>query len=335
VDITEFGKNYKMNYIIITSINQITKAVIDFSNQSNFHVIVVGDKKSIPYEYNNVTYLKIEDQNNLNYDSVKTTPYNHYSRKNIGYLYAIKNNADLIYDTDDDTFPYENWGIRNFICETVIDGSLNINPYKLFSDKKIWPRGLDIRHINKNENYRKININSKIGVWQGVIDGDSDFDAIYRLTIDKHIVFDKNEDVAINKECYAPFNTQSTLWNKDVYPLLYIPISVDFRFTDILRGYVAQKIMWNYGYKLGFHSANTYQIRNQHDYYKDFLGEISMYKSLPKLLKILKDCELQNKSIYDDLFCVYELLHKHNIVKFEELKNINNWIKDLKNIIRF
>ena len=319
-----------MNYIIITSINEITKAVIDFSKQSNFHVVVIGDKKSIPYNHENVTYLNIEDQDNLSYESIRTTPYNHYSRKNIGYLYAIKNGADHIYDTDDDTMPYENWAIRDFKCSNIVDGSININPYKLFTDKKIWPRGLDLSFINKKESYNKYSLDSKIGVWQGVIDGDSDFDAIYRLTIDEHIIFDKNDDIAINSECYAPFNTQSTLWNKNLYPLLYIPISVDFRFTDILRGYVAQKIMWNHGYKLGFHSANTYQIRNQHNYYADFLGELSMYTQLPKLIDTLKNFKLKKKSIFYDLFDIYLALYEIKIVDYQELENLNNWIADIK-----
>ena len=35
---------------------------------------------------------------------------NHYIRKNIGYLYALENDASMILDTDDDNFPYpEKW----------------------------------------------------------------------------------------------------------------------------------------------------------------------------------------------------------------------------------
>ena len=40
---------------------------------------------------------------------------------------------------------------------------------------------------NKIKNYQFNKDNKNIGVWQGVIDGDSDFDAIYRLTVDEHI----------------------------------------------------------------------------------------------------------------------------------------------------
>ncbi len=49
-----------MNYIIITSINNITEAVEKFSRLNEWKVVIVGDKKSIPYTYTNVEFLSIE-----------------------------------------------------------------------------------------------------------------------------------------------------------------------------------------------------------------------------------------------------------------------------------
>jgi hypothetical protein len=318
-----------MKYIIITSINDITDAIIKFSKRNDWHVVVVGDTKSRAYTYPNVTYLSIETQLGLAYDIVSSTPVNHYSRKNIGYLYAIKNGATSIYDTDDDTFPYDNWAERPFECNTVIGGSKFINPYKFYTDEHAWPRGIDIAYIRNEDVYVKTNHSSSIGVWQGVIDGDSDFDAIYRLTINKPITFRSDNDVVVANNCYAPFNTQSTLWNPVFYALLYIPISVDFRFTDILRGYISQRIMWEYGYNVGFHSPNTYQIRNEHDYYKDFLGEITMYKSVPAVIRLLDEISLEGASIESDLVNVYTRLYSLGVVMECELCNLNNWISDL------
>lgn len=321
-----------MNYIIITSINGITEAIEKFSSIDNWKVIVVGDKKSCPYTHTNVEFLTIEDQLKLTFKSIDTTPFNHYSRKNIGYLYAMSKGASHIYDTDDDTIPYNNWYLKEFNCETEIGGDLYINPFKLFTDDNVWPRGFHLSYINKNIQYNKKQQNCKIGIWQGLINGDSDFDAIYRLTINKHINFYNNSDIAISKGSYAPFNTQSTLWNKDLYALMYIPNTVDFRFTDILRGYISQRIMWEYGYRLGFHSPNTFQIRNAHDYYVDFLGEISMYKNIPKVVDILNSINLSGETIIDNLLLIYELLCDNNIVDSKELVNLLNWIDDISNL---
>lgn len=318
-----------MNYIVITSINGVTEAIEKFSTINNWKVIVVGDKKSYLYTHTNVEFLTVEDQLELGFKSLDTTPFNHYSRKNLGYLYAMSKEANHIYDTDDDTIPYANWNLRDFTCNTKVDGDLCINPFNLFTDQKVWPRGLDLSYINKQKKYNVKHENSKIGVWQGVIDGDSDFDAIYRLTIDKHVTFDSNPDICVFKGCYAPFNTQSTLWNKQFYPLMYIPTTVDFRFTDILRGYVAQRIMWDHDHVLGFHSPNTYQIRNVHDYYTDFLGEISMYKNVPKVIKVLNSLDFSKKTILESLFLTYDSLYNNNIVEHAELINLSNWIEDI------
>lgn len=322
----------KKNCIVITSINDVTEAVKTYSQIDGWEVIVVADKKSAKYSHENVEFLSIQDQLELPFNTVISTPFNHYSRKNIGYLHAIKKGVNMIYDTDDDTIPTPQWNSRDFICDTVIGGDSMINPYALFSDKKIWPRGFNLSLINKRVDYTQTSRNSKIGVWQGLINGDSDFDAIYRLTVNEHIVFNEDRDIAIHPECFAPFNTQSTLWNKELFPLLYIPQSVDFRFTDILRGFVAQKIMWNFDFLLGFHHPNTYQVRNEHDYYLDFLGEISMYKNTPIVIQCLNDLDLTGNSIDECLFKVYTSLYNKNIVEEREMLNLSNWILDIKNM---
>lgn len=321
-----------MNYIVITSINGVTEAIEKFSELSGWKVIVVADLKSKPYEYDNVKFLTVEEQANLGFQTTSTTPFNHYSRKNIGYLYAMSQGAEYIYDTDDDTIPYDGWKLKDFICDTIISGDKYINPFSFFTKQNVWPRGFHLPYITKQKMYTKTKQAFNIGVWQGVIDDDSDFDAIYRLTVNEHVKFDKAEDIAIAEGSYSPFNTQSTLWNKDVYSLMYVPISVDFRFTDILRGYIAQRIMWDHGYRLGFHSPNTYQVRNAHDYFKDFLGELSMYKSIPKVVEILDSLDLSSKTISESLLLVYGALCSNNIVEDTELVNLSNWIEDINTI---
>lgn len=321
-----------MNYIVVTSINGVTEAIKKFSKIDDWKVVVVGDLKSVTYQHENVKFLTVQEQQDLGFNIFNTTPYNHYSRKNIGYIYSIGQGAEYVYDTDDDTIPYKNWGIKDFKCDKAILGDKYINPFSFFTDQNVWPRGYHLPYINKIQQYTKEDGDYNVGVWQGIIDGDSDFDAIYRLIINKHIKFNDHEDIVISPNSYSPFNTQSTLWNKKLYSLMYIPITVDFRFTDILRGYIAQRIMWDHGYRLGFHSPNTYQIRNAHDYYKDFLGEISMYQNIPKVVELLDQIKLPNDSIEKDLLLIYSSLENKNIVSKLEIENLNNWIKDINSL---
>ncbi|KIH51862.1 hypothetical protein ANCDUO_18043, partial [Ancylostoma duodenale] len=74
---------------------------------SGWKMVVVGDTKTpINWRLEGVHFLSVEDQQRLDYHLTSDLPYNSYTRKNIGYLYAIQHGAEWIYDTDDDNKPY-------------------------------------------------------------------------------------------------------------------------------------------------------------------------------------------------------------------------------------
>ena len=326
-----------MNFVIVTTINDLNENIIKFTKIDNFKTIIIGDVKSSVYEYNNLIFLSFKEQLNLDFLSINNTPENHHSRKNIGYLYAINNDANIIYESDDDTYLNSTDFLKNLKFENNRNissiGSNTLNIYNFFTRKNIWHRGFDLTKINDNLIYNEDNLSNNIGVWQGLINGDTDVDAIYRLTNkDIEVIFDDNIKLSLNKGTFSPFNTQNTLWRKECFILLYLPVTVNFRFTDILRGYVAQKIMWEYNYLLGFHSPDTFQIRNKHDYFKDFLDEIFMYVNIPKIIKILNEIKLTGECMANDLYLIYEKLYNENIVNKSELISVKNWIEDYNNI---
>ncbi|MCM4154709.1 hypothetical protein [Gramella sp. AN32] len=170
--------------IIITSIFEPTEAVKAFAKFKDYDLIVVGDEKSPEnWHCENTTYLSIDEQNKLGYQLTQHLPYNHYSRKMLGYLLAMENKADLRIDTDDDNIPKQNWSFplneHKYDCIEENEGFVNI--YQLFTDQKIWPRGLPLNLINKRFDF-KVLLNEKncnVGIWQGLADEDPDVDAIY------------------------------------------------------------------------------------------------------------------------------------------------------------
>ena len=272
-----------IKYIVITSIFDPTEAVVAFSKMKDYRLIVVGDRKS-PEDWHckNVDYISVLQQEKLHFKLATVLPYNHYCRKMLGYLKAMQNGANYIIDTDDDNIPKINWRFPKFEgkydCITKGEGFVNI--YQLYTKQKIWPRGLPLKLINTQfELEKKIEIKEcKVGIWQGLADEDPDVDAIYRLTNDKACYFEEREPVVCGQSIISPFNTQNTIIRKELFVLMYLPTYVTFRFTDILRGLVAQPIMWLYGYQLGFVNATVVQKRNPHDYMKDFISEIPMYE---------------------------------------------------------
>ena len=96
-------------FIVITSINQPTKAVYAFSKWPGWTTIVVGDRKSpASWVCDNVIFLSVERQLFEYPEFADYLPFNSYVRKMIGYLHAFNNGASAIFETDDDNIPYSN-----------------------------------------------------------------------------------------------------------------------------------------------------------------------------------------------------------------------------------
>ena len=324
-------------YIVITSIFDPTEAVKKFSKLEDYKVIVVGDNKSPKnWECKNVEYLSIDKQEKLDFSLSKILPYNHYCRKMIGYLTAIKNGADFIIDTDDDNIPKDNWFFPdlNGDFDSIDEDMGFVNIYELYTNQKIWARGLPLNLVNKKFNLEgHISIkNVEVGVWQGLADEDPDVDAIYRLTNDAPCLFNERSPIVLGKNTISPFNTQNTLIRKELFPLMYLPTYVTFRYTDILRGLVAQPIMWLNGYQLGFINATVIQKRNPHDYMKDFISEIPMYKSCESVIEIVTNSISASESVESNLYSAYESLLKKDIIPDKEMKTLDAWLRDIQHL---
>ena len=317
-------------FIVITSIFPPSEAIEKFAMLKDWKVILVGDKKTTAdWDYPGVTYLSPERQQEVASKFSGLLPWNSYTRKNIGYLHAIKQGARVIYESDDDNIPLNNWVNEpefSVDAELISDASF-VNIYSYFTDKKVWPRGLPLRCVLDAE-VPKVASAGKldIGVWQYLADEDPDVDAIYRLTINTPIYFKWRAPLVLDQGACCPFNSQNTYFRREVFPLLYLPSTVTFRFTDILRGLVAQPILWAASYHLGFAGATVLQKRNPHDYLKDFESEIPCYLSAETVVQIAKESVSRDQSIPENLRSVYRALADKEIVAEKELEILSCWL---------
>ena len=174
---------------------------------------------------------------------------------------------------------------------------------------------------------------SKVGLWQCMVNGDPDIDAIHRLIFKTTPRFLDKKALIMGRNIFCAFNSQNTLWlDSELFPLLYLPSTVSFRFTDILRGYIAQAVINALCKNWGFYQATAYQERNEHNLMNDFRSEVSMYTNVNEIFQIIfKSCK-HNSSICDNLVNCYSLLYKNNFVQEAELIMLNSWINDLNKI---
>jgi hypothetical protein len=324
--------------IVITSINSPTIAVEKYSRlPPNYELLVVGDRKTPDWPTSTKwRMISFDEQLAMDHFSlVPLLPENHYSRKMVGYLLAMLQGVDGIIDTDDDNEPLADYDFPDSIglFESISENQGWVNIFKYFTNRDVWPRGLPLRNILHTPAFLELSESRqfKVGIFQGLADGDTDLDALFRLTRDNpSITFQNRPPIILDQGTLTPFNSQNTLFFPPAFPLLYLPTTVSFRYTDILRSVVAQPVLWAAGLKLGFTRSTVYQTRNDHDYMLDFRSEVPMYLSVERAAELAISACKDDRSVEDNILNVYSSLEKNGIVQPSELETLDAWLSDLR-----
>ena len=129
--------------LVLTTINKVNKNINTLSKQSKlkkWDLLIIGDKKTPKnFKLNYGKYLNIESQLRTGLKFASICPLNSYARKNIGYLQAIKNNSDVIIETDDDNIPKKDFFKKIKLTHEapIIKNKGWINIYEVFTKKKM------------------------------------------------------------------------------------------------------------------------------------------------------------------------------------------------------
>ncbi|GFO03122.1 conserved uncharacterized protein [Plakobranchus ocellatus] len=333
------------NWIVITTLSPPTSDVKFISSLRGWRVVVVGDVATpANWSYPNCDFLSLERQKKLNYLITDLVPEKSYSRKNIGYLYAIQHGAEVIYETDDDNRPL--YGLKRFDYESEFSGlefaGQNLfNPYHHFGQRTLWPRGFPLSAVSHESDrvyWMHKNMQTPL-IQQGIVNGDPDMDAIFRLTRKRadrplDVQFDSVAPTAVLPAgVFSPFNSQNTLFHQDAFWALLIPSGTTMRVCDIWRGYWAQRLLWEIGGRLAFYPPNAYQQRNSHNYLLDAIDELQLYTDTEKLITFLRQwiCS-PHLSFYG---CVETLtldLVAAGLWKARDMDVTKAWLADLRRV---
>jgi hypothetical protein len=124
---------------------------------------------------------------------------------------------------------------------------------------------------------------------------------------------------------YHPFNSQSTLWPRPNFALMYLPSTCSFRMTDIYRGYVAQHILYSLGYCVLYCPPNVHQKRNEHRISSDFFQEYKGYAQTKQILEKLSATDVSSMDINEAMKACYSALVDIDVVSEEELKLLEEY----------
>jgi len=323
---------------VLTTINAPNEAMarlVKLGEDAGAPVIVVGDTKTPEsWKQAGADFLDLKRQKSLFGALSESIPTEHYARKNLGYLHALSYSPEWIYETDDDNFPLETpFGSRGLYLELDFFSSQSrwLNMYEIFgytaaAEKPtiLWPRGFDLQSIRAKSNFsNRATVPSPIQ--QGLADGDPDVDALYRLILGQMIEFQRRNPLGLEKGQICPTNSQTTWWHSSVSQLMYLPSSCTFRLTDILRGFVAWRILQESDNTVSFHSPIVRQDRNQHDLIRDLTDEVQLYLLSDALVRDLLNLELQNLTTSEQLVACYMALERRGVVSKSELNILSAW----------
>ena len=358
-------------WAVTTTIFEVSESVRRQVKLRNWCLVVVFDKRSpetydtgwLPGEGNEaVVYLRPDDQVSMHNSFVDALPWNHFGRKNIGYLYAIMHGAKVIWDFDDDN------SLKFWIPGAAPPGAPSIdeaipkneeesidvfepkdhswptyNPYPVLGAPTLpsWPRGLpldDIKVPNCSDTpLHTVKLKaSSIGVLQSLADYQPDVDAIFRLTMPIPFFFKRLEEtkhLMIPRGCLTPYNAQATLHFSAGFFGLFLPITVSGRVTDIWRSYIAQRLFWDVGLQLGFIARPlVVQDRNIHSNIGDLGSEWDLYIKSKQLLEFLGEWKGKGRTIVERTEELWVALYERQYVELHDVELIQLWLQTLLDV---
>jgi STELLO glycosyltransferase-like protein len=326
-------------HAVVTTIQAPTPSMVrlaGFLAAESMPLVVVGDRKGpARFELSGAELFTLAQQEALPFELARLAPVGHYSRKNLGYLVAISRGAPCLYETDDDNAPLDGWRPRTLRVTGARSarGDRWVNVYQLFSDELVWPRGLPLDRIRGGgaPEVGDAGLAVDAPVQQGLADGAPDVDAIWRLVLDRDVRFRPGAPVALEPGTWCPFNSQTTWWWPEAYPLLYLPSHCSFRMTDIWRSFVAQRCLWAMGRRLVFHGPEVVQERNDHRLTRDFEDEVPGYLGNDAIVARLESLSLPAgaAALPDNVRRCYEELVRGGYVGAAELPLVDAWLRDV------
>jgi len=326
---------------VLTTIQQPTACVEKLGASlaaAGAGLIVIGDKKGpTKFEQAGAEFVPLARQHELPFQLARLLPTGHYARKNLGYLLALRRGAACIYETDDDNAPNEHWRPRGVVARAqAVAPRVWMNAYRAFTADNIWPRGLPLDRVadpaSGAHDPATPLADYHCPIQQGLADGAPDVDAVWRLVLDRPFAFRRGPSVWLPPGTWCPFNSQTTWWWPEAYPLLYLPSYCSFRMTDIWRSFVAQRCLWELGHGLVFHAAEVTQDRNPHNLMRDFKDEIPGYTQNDAIVARLSNLSLTagRGAVADNLVRCYEALTAAGFFPQDELPLVRGWVEDVQ-----
>jgi len=297
-------------FIVTTTINPPTEAILKYDSMKDWNLIVVGDLKTPKnYKLKNGIYFSPSDQKLYNNELSNLIGFNCIERRNFGFILANELGAEIIATIDDDNIPKKNWGKNLLVSKKTKVSKIFHNdgvfdPIYISEHKHLWHRGFPLDRIDNRSIKNKKEVYIKPDVQADFWDNDPDIDCICRIMYQEKVKF-KKKVYPFYSNKLSPFNTQNTFFCSKILKDYYLFPGVG-RMHDIWASYYLQYVN---KIKVVYNSPSVIQKRNIHTIRKDMHDEFigikknnlfvtNMIKRNFKLKDFFNDKSIQSFKIY-------------------------------------
>lgn len=332
-------------------------------------VIVFDKKPSISYDpgwhpqrdCKAVTYLTRDQINTIPLKG--SIPWTDVGRKIIGYLYAIAHGATVIWDFDDHDMlkfwipgaaPKGAPSIEAAISDTEIITvrelqdhawpTYNAYPSMGVPSLPSWPRGLPLDDVLQDECSKGALIESQvqsrsIAVLQSLSDHQPDADIIYQSMMPFPFFFNRTKEtrpLLISSHTFVPYNAKATLHFQPGLWALYLPMTVDKELSDIWRGYIAQRMLWEAGLMVGF-TARPLVVQDHDIHITKDLSEAYLRLSDKTKELIIFLCTWRGKesTFIKRIEELWNALYVNKFIEKRDVETMQLWLHVLKKYYNF
>ncbi|KAJ8573584.1 hypothetical protein K7X08_010095 [Anisodus acutangulus] len=346
-----FSSFHSEQWIVVSVSDYPSSSLQSLVRLKGWQVLAIGNSRT-PKDWNlkGAIYLSLEQQASLGFRLVDFLPYDSCVRKSVGYLFAIQHGAKRIFDADDrgeviggdlgKHFDLElNGGaakqqkILQYSLE--IENKTVVNPYIHFGQRSVWPRGLPLESVgfvNHEKFYTEVS-GGRQYIQQGISNGLPDVDSVFYSTrkvgsepLD--IIFDEHAPkVALPQNLMVPINSFNTLFHYNAFWSLMLPVSVSTMASDVLRGYWAQRMLWEIGGFVVVYPPTIHRDDKVEAYH--FSEEKDLHVNVGRLIRFLVSWRSEKQKLSEKIL---ELSHSMALEGFwseTDVKFTAAWLQDL------
>lgn len=133
--------------------------------------------------------------------------------------------------------------------------------------------------------------------------------------------------MALPQGMMGPVNSFNTLFHTQAFWGLMLPVSISSMASDVIRGYWAQRILWEIGGFVAFYPPTIYRMDKAEAYH--FSEEKDLHVNVNRLIKFLISWRSNKHTLFERILHLSYAMAEEGFWSEEDVKLTAAWLQDL------